>query len=539
MKKNNKISPEGTRDLLFEECRIRRGIENKVTGLFLESGYNEIITPGMEFNDVFVLSESKMAEDSMYKLIDYRGRSMVLRPDNTMPIARVVATRLKNSPLPIRLFYTQNVFTKNQSMSGRNDEITQSGIELIGQNDKPADLEVIRLAMETLDRCGVKDYKLEIGHAGIFKSLIGKLDINSDTREDIRFFIESKNYTQLGEILDSLGDSPDIDAVRKLPRLFGGEEVFSEASELFKDSETAGILDYLKDMYAELVGMGAGAKLAVDLGLVHRNDYYTDVIFRCFIGGSGDSVISGGRYNRLLGEFGVDLPAVGFAVNIDILSSFSITGGQNSVNARKLRIALTKGRLEKDTVGLFERMGLDTSVLKDKGRRLILPVGESVEVILAKAADVITYVEHGVCDLGVVGKDTILENGSSFYEILNLGFGKCRFALAGPTDKDFYSGYSAKRIATKYPKVARAFFESKSMDVEIIKIEGSVELAPLLGLADAIVDIVETGSTLKENGLAVIEDIVPVSARLIANMASLKLRKSEIEALAKGMETNG
>lgn len=210
---------------------------------------------------------------------------------------------------------------------------------------------------------------------------------------------------------------------------------------------------------------------------------------------------------------------------------------------RPIRIALTKGRLEKDTVALFDRMGLDTSVVKDKGRRLILPVGDELEVVLAKAADVITYVEHGVCDLGVVGKDTIAEASGEqaaggFYEVLDLGFGRCRFALAAPRDSDFFSGYAARTVASKYPNVTRAYFARKGMDVRIIKIEGSVELAPLLGLSDGIVDIVETGSTLKENGLAVVEDVMPISARMIVNMACMKLRKTEIEALIQKMEEN-
>ncbi|MGI6269406.1 MAG: ATP phosphoribosyltransferase [Candidatus Howiella sp.] len=197
---------------------------------------------------------------------------------------------------------------------------------------------------------------------------------------------------------------------------------------------------------------------------------------------------------------------------------------------RPIRIALTKGRLEKSAVDIFDQMGLDTSALKNKGRRLILPVG-GYEAVLAKAADVITYIEHGVCDIGVVGKDTILEHAGSYYELLDLGIGKCRFALAAKEGIDFYAGYGTKTIATKYPAVTARFFEEKGMDVRIIKIEGSVELAPLLGLSDAIVDIVETGSTLRENGLAVIETVTPISARVIVNMASLKLRKAEIETL--------
>lgn len=205
---------------------------------------------------------------------------------------------------------------------------------------------------------------------------------------------------------------------------------------------------------------------------------------------------------------------------------------------RKLRIALTKGRLEKDTVGLFEKMGLDCEAVKNKGRKLILPVGDNFEVVLAKANDVITYVENGVCDLGVVGKDTIIEMGGSFYELLDLGFGRCRFAVAGKKSDNLYKSYDSKTIATKYPNVTRKYFESKGMDVNVIKIEGSVELAPLLELADAIVDIVETGSTLKENGLEVKEEVCPISARLIVNIASLKIRKAEIEKLVSDIENN-
>ncbi len=175
---------------------------------------------------------------------------------------------------------------------------------------------------------------------------------------------------------------------------------------------------------------------------------------------------------------------------------------------KPIRIALTKGRLEKTTVELLEKIGYNCDEIKNKGRRLILSVGDGkFEVVLAKAADVITYVEHGVCDLGVVGKDTILENGTSFYELLDLGFGKCRFALATKKGHDFYSGYNTKTIATKYPNVTRAFFDDKNM-----------------------------GSTLKANGLEVIEWVTDISARLIANTASLKLRKKEIEELQRKLE---
>ena len=195
----------------------------------------------------------------------------------------------------------------------------------------------------------------------------------------------------------------------------------------------------------------------------------------------------------------------------------------------RLRIALTKGRLQDKSVELFGAMGLDCPPVRNPGRRLIhgLP-NYPLDVVLAKAPDVITYVEHGACDLGVVGKDTILEKGGAFYEVLDLGFGRCRFALAVKKGNDFYGTYKTRRIASKYPNVTRSFFEGKGMDVDIIKIEGSVELAPILDLADGIVDIVETGATLRENGLEPIEDVTQVSARLIVNAASMKLYKNEI-----------
>ena len=209
---------------------------------------------------------------------------------------------------------------------------------------------------------------------------------------------------------------------------------------------------------------------------------------------------------------------------------------------RKLRIALTKGRIEEKAVSLLEEIGYDVTDLREKGRRLILSIpDEDIEVVLAKAADVITYVEHGVCDLGVVGKDTIMEHGGKFFEIADLNFGKCRFALAVKKGTDFFAGYGVKTVATKYPNVTRNFFEKKGIDVDIVKIEGSVELAPLVGLADGIVDIVETGTTLKENGLSVVEPVAPISARLIVNTVSIKLKQeriSEIVGLIEGAIKN-
>ncbi|MBO0470800.1 ATP phosphoribosyltransferase [Enterococcus sp. DIV0242_7C1] len=203
----------------------------------------------------------------------------------------------------------------------------------------------------------------------------------------------------------------------------------------------------------------------------------------------------------------------------------------------KLTIALTKGRLEKQTLALFEKAGIDISFMMDKQRKLIFDSPDRrFTFLLVKAADVTTYVRHGVADIGIVGKDVLLENPFGYYEMLDLGIGKCKFSVASIPDYQ-PNDYKRKRIATKYPTVASEHFRAKGEDVEIIKIEGSVEIAPVLGLSDAIVDIVETGTTLKENGLEIFEDICPVSARVIVNKAKLKRKRQAIFQLFAELET--
>ncbi len=201
------------------------------------------------------------------------------------------------------------------------------------------------------------------------------------------------------------------------------------------------------------------------------------------------------------------------------------------ITLKNVKIALTKGRLEKKAIEIFKTININTRELEDKGRKLIFNCENeeyNIELFLVKAKDVETYVEYGAADIGIVGKDTLMETNKEFYEVLDLNVGKCKFALAALPSFKLNQGYNRKKIATKYPNIAREYFRKKGMDVELIKIEGSVELGPIVGLADAIVDIVETGNTLRENGLVVVEDICEISARMIVNKASMKTKKDEI-----------
>ncbi len=206
-----------------------------------------------------------------------------------------------------------------------------------------------------------------------------------------------------------------------------------------------------------------------------------------------------------------------------------------------LTFALAKGRLANQTLELFEQIGITCEEMKDKNSRKLIFVNEELgyRFFLAKASDVPTYVEYGAADIGIVGKDTILEEGRKLYEVLDLGLGKCRMCVCGPESaREYLQNHALIRVATKYPAIAKEYFyNKKNQTVEIIKLNGSIELAPIVGLSEVIVDIVETGSTLKENGLTVLEDVCPLSARMVVNHVSMKRENDRIKKITQDLRT--
>lgn len=344
MKRFNKTTPEGTKDILFEECRAQREISARLARVFRLRGYNEVITPGLEYYDVFGTAEAAIPQYEMYKSTDNEGRLLVFRPDGTLPIARLAATRLKAMEKPVRLYYNQPVYRNRKALSGRSDESAQSGIELLGAEGLRADLEVISAAVESLLACGC-DFRLEIGHAQFFRALADELPVSAEKKEDIRKTIESKNYAALGDMLEGLR-GPYTAALLKLPRLFGGAEVFGEASALCGGhpvlSET---LRYMKTLYTALGALGLGDRLMVDFGLVQRNDYYTGVVFSAYAAHHGDAVVMGGRYDNLLSRFDAPMPAVGFAADVDALSSLLLeSGGEAALPVPEVLVHAAAGR---------------------------------------------------------------------------------------------------------------------------------------------------------------------------------------------------
>lgn len=324
MKNYDLITPEGTKDLLFDECTARRNVEDKIHKIFKSCGYAEIVTSGLEFFDVFNLNSRYFPQESLYKLVDSKGRLIVLRPDSTVPIARVVATRLKDASLPLRLYYNQCVYNMTPLLAGKSDQIVQTGIELIGSSSRTADLEVIGMAVETLSVCCKDGFSLEIGDVGFFKEIMDRLETDDNTKEEIRSLIETKNYPALNDALDKIGENKVTTALKQLPRLFGGEEVFEKALKLFSDEKTDAILSDLKQLYVEVKKLAKNGNVTVDLGMVNRTDYYTGVIIKGYLAGYGEEILSGGRYDKLISEFGYDVPATGFAVNVDAVAELAV-----------------------------------------------------------------------------------------------------------------------------------------------------------------------------------------------------------------------
>ena len=300
----NRNIPLGTRDILFGEADVYRKLTSSLTELYTSEGFREIMTPGIEYYDVFKTG-STLPQEQMYKMSDLDGRLIVLRADNTTPIARVVASRLPEGGIH-KLFYHQRVYRQTGGHTGRKNEVFQSGIEMVGASGLQSDLLCMVYALKTLERLG-GDYKLEIGHVGYYNALIGELGLDESESRKLRRLVDAKDTNKITA----------SDKIKEIPFLFGGEEVFDRASALADgNAEALAALGYLKQIYDALSAAGYKDKILIDLGIVHAFDYYTGVVFRGYMEGAGESVLAGGRYDKLISRFNTDEPATGFGVNI-------------------------------------------------------------------------------------------------------------------------------------------------------------------------------------------------------------------------------
>lgn len=532
-------TPKGLADVLWGEEEEKFRIESVAREVFQKNGYKMVQVPTFEYFDVYHTATPNKAE-SMFKFFDTDGRMLALRPEFTTSVARLAATKPVGEELPLRLCYSGSAFQNDEAFSqARQREFTQVGIELIGENSAEADAEVIRVAIETLLQAGMKEFQIDIGQVGYFLGLAQVAGLTPEETDGLRRMINDKDFVAIETFLESFSMPEELKKVfMEMPNRFGEISVVDDAlAESCVSGKAKDALENLKQVYGILKEQGLEQHISVDLGMVPHLDYYTGLIFKGVAYGVGFPICSGGRYDNLMEKFGRKLPATGVAIGIERLMSAlkdereaEVTGNASEY----VTVALAKGRLAELSVEIFEKLGFDVAEMKTKTRKLIFTDEKhKFKFILVKASDVPTYVEYGAADIGVVGKDTLLESGKNLYEVLDLGFGTCKMAVAGPAHmKGKLDGRNIMRVASKYPEIARDYFHrTKGQTVDIIKLNGSVELGPLVGLSQVIVDIVESGKTLHENGLEVLEDICPLSARLVVNRVSMKLHREAIVKL--------
>lgn len=314
------VIPEGTRDLVPKECRIKKTLQKKIENLFEKWGYREIITPTIEFYETFNSIFENVKEEEVYKFFDYKGKILILRPDMTIPIARIVASKFKDFKETIRFRYSANVFRMNESLGGKRNEYTDCGIELIGQRGINSDLEILVTALDTMHILKENEVKLEIGNINFFNSAVNDLNITEEKKLKLAELIDKKSMKELNEFLNDLNISEKYKKFfAKLPWMFGDIEVLKTAKLYAFNDKLIKSIEYLENLAQMLKNLGYEDNISFDLGMVQKLNYYTGITFRGFVEGVGMAVLSGGRYDNLIGNFGENRPAIGFSINIDNL----------------------------------------------------------------------------------------------------------------------------------------------------------------------------------------------------------------------------
>lgn len=320
MKKWNIYTPEGVQDILFESCSQKRLLESKIRKAFILNGYKEIETPTIEFYDTFGGERGLINQESMYKFCDSKGRLLVLRPDLTVPVARVAATRLKDEVLPIKCCYIGNTFSFDELGGGRQNEFTQAGCELLGINSPEADAEVVAMAIETVKATGIEEFQIDIGQVGFFKGLMEESGLSEDEIEEVRELIDQKNLVGVEQVMDRHKvKTPLKRIILDLPKLFGSRDILQNINSEDIGKEATKAIENIKAVLEILEDRNLAQYVSLDLGMVQSLNYYTGIVFRGFTYGVGFPILSGGRYDKLVAKFGRDCEATGFSLGINMV----------------------------------------------------------------------------------------------------------------------------------------------------------------------------------------------------------------------------
>ena len=320
MKKKLLHTPEGVRDIYNEECAKKLHLQNTIHETLKSYGYADIQTPTFEFHDIFTSERGSVASNTMYKFFDREGYTLVLRPDMTPAVARAVSKYYMDENMPVRFCYMGNTFVNHAEHQGKLKEITQIGAELIADNKSDADAEIIAMTIDSLLKCGLDEFQIEIGHVDYFHGLMEAAGLDEEAVNELMTLLSNKNFFGVEELITSSNVPMEVQEIfNKLPELTGTIEVISKARSLFTNELINNALDRMEKLYELLSIYGFEKYISFDLGIIANFDYYSGIIFHGYTYGTGNPIAKGGRYDNLLSQFGKDAPSIGFAIDLDQL----------------------------------------------------------------------------------------------------------------------------------------------------------------------------------------------------------------------------
>lgn len=353
--------PYGTRDFLPNEAADKRAIETKLAELFAEWGYDEVVTPTIEYLDNLTLGSSSNLQDHLFKLFDKDNRTLALRHEMTTPIARLVSSRLKEYPLPMKLSYISSVFRQEQTQMGRQCEFHQAGVELMGSTSAFADAEILALAIQGLLRSGLMEFQICLGQVEFINGIMEQYQLPSEIKEKLKASMEQRNLVELENLVNQLELSDTAKAVlKKIPLLNGGETMLKGAYDLALNEQSRRALDNLSEIYRLLKSYGVEQYVRFDLGIIRDFSYYTGMVFEAYTPGLGFPLCGGGRYDHLLSDFGNACPATGFGMGIErILLALERQGLEKPKRARDVYLSYAAGKEAKavEQAGILRKEG--------------------------------------------------------------------------------------------------------------------------------------------------------------------------------------
>jgi len=456
------------------------------------------------------------------------GRLMALRPDVTLSIVKST----EDTDEMTKVYYNENVY---RSDGVEFKEQMQVGLECIGTVDVDTTCEVLLLANRSLKVLN-ESYRLDISHMGYLSGLMQSEAMTATQQKELVKCISEKNIPGLKSLCSEYDFSNEFCAgITTLTGIYGSyNNVAGELRRICVNDEMKTALNELNDINEEFIKLGFDPGIKIDFSIVNDISYYNGIIFQGYIESITKRVLSGGRYDELLRNFGKQANAIGFAVYLDITEKPDVSSHDSEETL--ISIALPKGRLGEKAYSVFEKAGYGCPEILEESRKLVFENAKTgVRYFWVKPSDVAIYVERGAADIGVAGKDILSEYSPEVYELLDLGIGKCNMSVSAEKGFNPNNKTGALRVAAKFPNIARAHYRKHGREIDVIKLNGSIELAPILGLSDVIVDIVETGQTLLENKMEPIEKIMDISARLISNKVSYKFKNKKIDALVNAV----